>query len=191
MSLERRRLVKGALAAPLILTVRTASAGGKGGGHHGGGGGGGGNTLLSVGACLARDDERSTGYGGPKAVLSKYEKSDNWLRKKVEICKLKWNADNKHDKPDSDFDAKALYVLGFDNKWWKLDGSDKWGKNPKYTGMSKPKYSRKSTEGWRYALVQVDPDSGEVVGFSWENEDGQLATCTCWVSFVAANKNRA
>jgi hypothetical protein len=68
----RRKLIRGSLAAPVVLTVSSASAA----------------SVTSFGKCLARLNNEPTGpfFTGDATI-------DNWLRKQVEVVQLKHGSD--------------------------------------------------------------------------------------------------
>ena len=77
MKATRRQLLKGFLAAPLVLTARLASA----------------LALSSAAACKVRDAKQANQYPGPDK-LSNYA-NDEWLRVDVDMCELRTNGSSK------------------------------------------------------------------------------------------------
>lgn len=69
----RRKIIKGSLAAPVVLTVSSASA----------------SAATSFGRCL-----RNNGKVQPAFFVSK-GKRDNWLRKQVDVIELKQNGHSR------------------------------------------------------------------------------------------------
>jgi hypothetical protein len=157
----RRKLVGSALATPLVLTVRQASARAK----------------TSMAACLQEDANRAR----PEYVLASAEQQDEWLRAKVDICELSvWN----HEKREwVDLKDRRFY-LGTDNQtYWQLDSRDPWRAPASPTQYRKGSWVREHKKGVRYMVVHVRSD-GKVVGKGWEKNGGQHTTKSCWASVV-------
>jgi hypothetical protein len=70
-SKARRRVIQGSLAAPVVLTVSSASA----------------TSVTSFGRCLANLNNQQPG----KFFITETEvTTDNWLRKQVDVVQLAW-----------------------------------------------------------------------------------------------------
>jgi len=153
----RRQLLKGSLAAPLVLTARPASAW----------------ALSSAAACKTKDGEKAQ-YDQDLEKLSHYS-SDEWLRVEVDLCRLKVYKKGEWITLD------GKYYLGADKAtYWKVHES--YGKltaeKSSYT-VSNCSYSKTGTK--KYGLCYVD-DALNEVGYCWEPRGGQSITKSCWWS---------
>jgi hypothetical protein len=161
LKVTRRHLLKGSLAAPLVLTVRTAA--------------GTGGAMTSAAACRAADKDRYADGGTRKFRL--YKDQDEWLRKEVQICKLQKKNSNGYWQ-----DIDGEYFKGDTGCWWQMvksgDDCNVYQKSD-YTDSSCRirQYVRKE-----YGLVCVD-DYGQVKGFAWEKPSYSPITGSCWASF--------
>jgi hypothetical protein len=159
MKLSRRHLLKGSLAAPLVLTVRPASA----------------TAITSATACLDRCKTKAQETKPPK--MSDTMHSDEWMRCEVEVCRLSSSV----GKPF--YDGK--YFLGFDKvTYWRLDD-----RNPYYYPAQPSNYSKGScyaekTGQKMYGICYFD-QTGEMRGFAWDNQwGGSPASWSCYTSAV-------
>jgi hypothetical protein len=161
----RRRLLKGSLAAPLVMTVAPSTYAAQ----------------SSFTACLAR----GAGDTKPSLILAAYERSDEWLRVPVEIYKV--FVLNKKGEP---VEQDGTYFLGPDKlTFFKLDKRRPESEEPKQItefnaltpGLTK------TLAGQRYALAYVT-DRGSVVGFAWQSNGGTHCRHSCWASVKFANK---
>jgi hypothetical protein len=159
MKPTRRQLLKGSLAAPLVLTARSASAW----------------ALTSAAACKFRD--------GDKAEHDQYieklchQPYDEWLRCDVDLCKLKIY-DKKHHKwvtLDGD------HYLGADKvTYWKVH--DSYGKlTAEKTSHTVSNCSYTKTGVKKYGICYVNEDCDQV-GYCWESYGGKCITKSCWWS---------
>jgi hypothetical protein len=159
MKLDRRRLLKGSLAAPVVLTVRPASA----------------TAITSAAACFDRCKTRADETKPPK--LSRALHSDEWMRVELAECKLAPAVGKPY--------YSGKYFLGFDKyTYWKLDAS-----NPYYAPAQPSNYTKGScyaevTGQKLYGIAYIDK-SGTIKGFAWENQSyGSPATWSCYTSAV-------
>lgn len=160
LRVTRRHLLKGSLAAPLVLTVRSAA------GH--------GMAMTSAAACKVRDKDRYQDDHVYK--FRKYKNEDEWLRTEVDICKLK-----KKDSKGNWHDIDGEYFKGNTGCWWQMvkrgDDCDVYQKHD-YTDSN---CKRRQVVRKEYGLVCVD-DNGLVKGFAWEKKEHPPITCSCWAS---------
>jgi hypothetical protein len=163
MKLDRRRLLKGSLAAPLVLTVRPASA----------------HAVTSATACLKRCEVIAHEKRPPK--MSSALRSDEWLRVECDICRIA----PSHGKPFHD----GKYFLGFDgHTYWRVDD-----KNPYYAPATPTSHSKGScyaekTGQKMYGIGYFD-HTGTLKGFAWDNKwGGSPVTWSCYTSAVGLKK---
>ena len=157
MKPTRRQLLKGSLAAPLVLTARPASAW----------------ALSSAAACKTRDWEKAQNDWDLEKLA--HHHYDEWLRCDVDLCKLKVYKYGKW------IDLDGEYFLGADKTtYWKIH--DRYGKlsaeKSSYT-VSNCSYTKTGTK--KYGLAYVDDDFKQV-GYCWEPQGGKCITKSCWWS---------
>ncbi|MGH7893180.1 MAG: hypothetical protein ACREQL_00845 [Candidatus Binatia bacterium] len=159
LKVTRRHLLKGSLAAPLVLTVRSAA------GH--------GMAMTSAGACRMRDADRAK---DDHVYKFRRTRDDEWLRTEAQICKL--------DKKDSKGKWQAIdgeYFKGNTGCWWQMvkngDDCEVYQKSD-YTDSNCRVRQNVRKE---YGLVCVD-DHGVVKGYAWEKKDHHPITGSCWAS---------
>jgi hypothetical protein len=160
LKVTRRHLLKGSLAAPLVLTVRSAAGTGM--------------AMTSAGACRMRDKDR---YGDENVYkFRKYKDEDEWLRKEVQICKLE-----KKDSWGRYQQVSGEYFKGDTGCWWQMvkNGDD-------CNVYQKSDYDDSNCRIYQYVrkeygLVCVD-EYGQVKGFAWEKPSYSPITCSCWAS---------
>ncbi|MCL4798013.1 MAG: hypothetical protein KJ025_00390 [Burkholderiales bacterium] len=160
MKPTRRQLLKGSLAAPLVLTARPASAW----------------ALSSAAACKVRDAEKASQYPEPEKLS--HWASDEWLRVNCDLHELKVYSSGSWKKLD------GKYFLGADKShFWKVTESSGQlhADKTKYT-VSNCDY--KKTGERKYGLCYVD-DDGHQCGFAWEDHGGKCVTKSCWTSIKA------
>jgi hypothetical protein len=160
LKITRRHLLKGSLAAPLVLTVRSAA--------------GTGTAMTSAGACRIRDKDRYE--DGNVYKFQKYKDADEWLRKEVQICKLE-----KKDSWGRYQEISGEYFKGDTGCWWQMvkNGEDcSVYQKSDYTDSNCRIYQNVRKE---YGLVCVD-DYGQVKGFAWEKKEHPPITGSCWAS---------
>jgi len=155
----RRKLVLGSAAAPLVLTIRQASA----------------HAKTSAMACLGKN-----GYGHkPDHILVSDPHADEWVRAKCDLLELTvWDHDKKKWVELKD----RKFFLGFDKStYWQLD------KHNPYTAPASASSYRKGTGVQEKKKGEVHPvvymhDDGRVVGMAWETHGGKPSTNSCWAS---------
>jgi hypothetical protein len=160
LKITRRHLLKGSLAAPLVLTVRSASGTGM--------------AMTSAAACRLRDKDRYEDDHVYK--FQKTKGADEWLRKEVSICYL--------EKKDSNGTYRRIsgeYFKGDTGCWWQMvkSGDDcEVYQKADHTDSNCRSYQVVRKE---YGLVCVD-EYGYVKGFAWEKKDYSPITGSCWAS---------
>jgi len=156
MKPTRRQLLKGSLAAPLVLTARPASAW----------------ALSSAAACKVRDAEKATQYPEPDKLS--HWSSDEWLRVNCDLVELRKDGKKLSGK----------YFLGADKAhYWKVvDDSGRLRADKTQHTVATCTY--KKTGERKYGLCYVD-DDGYQCGFGWEDHGGKCITKSCWTSIKA------
>jgi hypothetical protein len=163
LKVSRRHLLKGSLAAPLVLTVRSASATGW--------------AMSSAGACRVRDKDRA--YEEKPYKFTNGPRDDDWLRCEVDHCKLQKQDKYGHWK---DLDDHYYFRGRETNHYWRVSGS---GSSCEVTAC--PEYTqwncrpKSGTVRKKYALCRVD-DHGNICGYEWETHHGGPISCSCWSS---------
>lgn len=157
MKPTRRQILKGSLAAPLVLTARQASAW----------------AVSSAAACRFKDADRGDKHPGPDRM--RHRADDEWLRVDIDLCEIKIEKNGKWTTLDGE------YFLGADKTtYWKLSGDQ--GKmsaeKTKYTVYNS---SHKKTGKKKYGLCYVDDDCNQI-GYCWESFGGKCISKSCWMS---------
>jgi hypothetical protein len=158
--ITRRHLIKGALATPLVLTVRSAA--------------GTGTAMTSAGACRIQDKDRYE-YDKPDK-FKRTPDADEWLRKECRIVKLEKKVGyNKWERMSGE------YFKGDSGHYWQLVRSgDQCDVYPK-TECKEPDYRECEYVRKEYGLVCVD-EWGYPKGWAWEKPHHSPITCSCWAS---------
>lgn len=161
MKPNRRHLLKGSLAAPLVLTVRSAA------GH--------GMAMSSAAMCRVHDADRAKDDDIHK--FRKHARDDRWLRREMQICRL----EKKDHKGDYEVLSDEEYYRDDDGCYCQLvkRGDD-------YDVIRKDDYRPPKVRVHKnlrkeYGLVCVD-DRGEVKGWAWDHKDHHPITGSCWSS---------
>jgi hypothetical protein len=164
MKMDRRRLLKGSLAAPVVLTVRPASA----------------TAITSATACLKRCEAKAHETRPPK--MSPELHSDNWMRVELHLYKL---APSMKEKP-----YKGSFFLGHDkHTFWRLDERDPYVAPAEMTNHTKGSCHYEQTGKRMYAIAYVD-EKGTIQGYAWENKwHASPATWSCYTSAVGMKHN--
>lgn len=159
MKIDRRRLLKGSLAAPVVLTVRPASA----------------TAAASATGCLKVCQANAEGRN--IAPMSAVARSDEWMRVEVETYRLA-------PAVGKDFYG-GKYFLGFDRQtYWRLDDSNPYYGPAKPTQHTKGSCYSEKTGQKMYGVGYVGP-TGEIKGFAWEGKSyGSPATWSCYTSVI-------
>jgi len=162
MKPTRRQLLKGSLAAPLVLTARPASAW----------------ALSSAAACKIRDEQTAQKYPGPEKLCDYAQ--DEWLRVDCDIHELKVYKNYRWTKID------GKYFLGTDKTtFWKVNES--YGQlSGEKTSYTKNNCTSSKTGERKYGLCYVDDDM-HVCGYAWESHGGKCITKSCWTSINASS----
>ena len=156
MEKTRRKVLKASAAAPLVLTVPTASA-----------------TALTSMTCRDRDAK----LADPNHILAS-PGADEWLRKKIDIVELEiydWKQKTWNHLKDRRF------FLGMNNYYWELDPTNPWSATATQRYEKRLGVREKSRVGERDALVYVATD-GQVVGMAWQKYGGTKIMKSCWCS---------
>ena len=160
LKVTRRHLLKGSLAAPLVLTVRSAAGTGM--------------AMTSAAACRLQDKDRYEDGGVYKFRRSSSD--DEWLRIEVQICKIQ-----KKDSNGKWQDVSGEYFKGNTGCWWQMvksgDDCDVYQKSD-WTDSNCRVVQNIRKE---YGLVCVD-DTGVVKGYAWEKKEYPPITGSCWAS---------
>ena len=161
MDIDRRKLVLGSAAVPLILTVRPAAA----------------YARTSIGACLERDARRDKPYD----VLANPGQPDEWMRIRADVFRLAvWD---EHKREWKTLENRQ-FILGFDRStYWELDRHRPYSAPASPSSMSKGMGVKESKIDERLALAYLGPE-GEVRGYGWEARGGTHCTKSCWASLA-------
>ena len=160
MKVNRRHLLKGSLAAPLVLTVRSAA------GH--------GMSTRSM-TCYEKDKQKAD--DDDLKNFQKDPRADTWMRREVQVCEL----EKKNDKGEYKRLKNEEYFKDDDGCYCQLvkKGDDyDVVKNYDYKYPKVREYKQLRKE---YALVCVD-ERGEVKSWGWEKKGYQPVSCSCWTS---------
>lgn len=159
---SRRRFLSGSAAAPFIMTVHPGSV-----------------LAASSTSCFVKAGQQVTPDVLPDPVASGPHAPDPdfWLRKSVELLKLKDTTTN--------VELEGFYLKPFNDgsNYWKFVGNNV---APIQTLINSQALNPKafSTSTYKQALLLVD-NSGNVVGFQWETGipgSGKI-TKSCYTSF--------
>jgi hypothetical protein len=159
----RRKLLKGSLAAPLLLTLRPAGA----------------QALRSAAVCVRRDELRGADLRRPQELTLLEE--DEWLRARVNLVELqRFNSNQGLDT------LEGKFFIGSDNtRFWRLQEAGPKGLFAVPTNYTVHDVVPRSTGEVRFALVSIGPD-GQPNGYLLERRGGFAITGSCWHSFRAA-----
>jgi len=181
----RRRLIKGSVAAPLVLTVGKAGA----------------NARTTFSACLTNSEHQPE----PTQVITEQDEAFRVSRDVYELNSRggrdgekppkpevsggrdtgkskapedRWSRDNgKLGKPE------AQYVLGWDNRTvYRIDGSRL---VPQQLGFGRSFELDFRPNGKKVDLLAYLDDNGEVVGLAPERNGGQWTTKRCYDSIMS------
>jgi hypothetical protein len=163
MKATRRQLLRGSLAAPLVLTARSASAW----------------ALTSAAACRFKDAREAEHEDVEKLC---YRADDEWLRCDIDMCKLtvtKPHYDQKYCKQGEELDGD--HFLGADKTtYWRVY-DDRGRLSAEKTKHTVYNCSYAKTGKKKYGLCYVDDDCQQV-GYCWEDYGGKCITKSCWWS---------
>lgn len=160
MKIDRRRLLKGSLAAPLVMTVRPASAAANG----------------SAVACLRRSE--TAAHADPPDRATPAGRRDEWVRIDIDLSRLA----PEQGKPF--YDGK--YFLGFDqHTYWRLDDRRPFHGEARPTRYTRGSCYEQKTGERMQALAFIDA-RGNVVDFGWAKQPrGTPVMTSCYTSLTA------
>jgi hypothetical protein len=178
----RRRLIKGSLAAPLVLTVGTAGANGR--------------TTFS--ACLAQSEHLPE----PEQVI---EEPDEVFRISRDVYELHGQDREGVGKGSDKADGRGRdergpkksndrYILGWDNQTlYRIDESRL---VPQHVDFSRTGFGRSLDGELRRTGKKIDvlaylDDNGEIIGIAPQRNGGQWTTKRCYNSIVSVNEDDA
>jgi hypothetical protein len=165
MDKNRRKLVLGSAAVPLVLTVRPAAA----------------HAKQSI-ACIAE----GKGYDKPHEILKTHDDGHmrKWVAvyaleveeydevKKKKVWKLqKWNSEHK-----------KKFICGTDDTYWVLDKDDPYHAEAKKTSMKKGYGVKEIKLEDKQALAYYSSDNYHETGYGWETKGGKHYKKSCWNS---------
>jgi hypothetical protein len=159
MKFDRRRLLKGSLAAPLVLTVRPASA----------------QAVASAVSCLKQCGVDALHDNPPKVTYSL--RSDEWLRVQFDVCRLAPSI----NKPF----YSGKYFLGFNKyTYWRLDDQNPLSAPAQETQYTKASCYAEKTGEKLYGIAYID-NTGTIKGFAWDHQwQDTPVTWSCYTSAV-------
>lgn len=186
---RRRRLLQLGTAAPMVLTLRPGASFGA---------------SMS---CAEKADAADTARAEAAEKLTVSPDADEWVRAQVDVVELH-RVDFGANPQDTLIEGR--YVLGTDGStYWRVDSGSP-GTGPMIaSAKSTPRVSFGDTGAVgkdapvggeyntsnaiatpiekRWALIKVDPKTGEPLGYSWEPQAiGGVATSDgCWASMHA------
>ena len=162
MKIDRRKLIKGSLAAPIVLTVRPATA----------------TALTSATACLKRCEIQAHETDPPK--ISPALHNDEWMRVEFDVCRLAPSIGKGYHS--------GKYFLGFDkHTYWRLDDHDPYYTPARPTNHTKGSCHAEATGQKMYGIAYLD-ETGTIKGFAWENTShGSPVTWSCYTSAIGLN----
>jgi hypothetical protein len=163
----RRHLIKGALAAPAVFTVRTASA----------------QARSSANVCLVRDAAQAAARRPAPLTTADV---DDWVRKPVDVMQLSVYQ-GRELKP-----VEGRFILGADqSRYWKIvESQGARGTMAMPSSYTVGRCVASKTGEVRHALVYVD-GNGNQVGLAFEPRNGTAATNSCMTSMLSSVGNAA
>lgn len=157
----RRKLLKGSLSAPLVLTVGTAGA----------------QAQTSVTTCLQR------GIPGQEP-LQVVAYRDELFRVTRDVYDVYRTVGARRDK------IEGRFILSWDNQTlYRLDMSGGQARLPRYSGITRTPDMELRPMGRVEVLAYVN-DQGEVVGIAPQANNGRWAVTSCVASAVGAREMR-
>lgn len=156
----RRRLVKGSLSAPLVMTVTSV------------------NARTSFTACLSNEATQPKPY---KVLAPRYGSQDDYLRVSIDIYKVRLPSQGTLVEQD------GLYFIGPDRRTFFKLASHNPESTPATIvtnfNANTPGLQRSIVDR-RNALAFVR-DDGEIVGFGWQDNGGKHCKKSCYSSVIA------
>ena len=164
MDTDRRKLVLGSAAVPVLLTVRPAAA----------------QARTSIGVCLQRDARREK----PRQILA-IGQPDEWLRIRLNVYRLAVLDEAKKEWKTLE---NRKFILGVDrSSYWELDRLLPDVAPAAPTTMIRGIGIRETKIDERFALAYVG-QQGEILGYGWEPRGGTHCTTSCWTSVAPRTK---
>jgi hypothetical protein len=160
MTIDRRKVILGSGAVPLILTVRPAAA-----------------QARSSYSCIERDARRSKPYN----VLASAGEPDEWLRVRADVFQLTIRDQERNEWKTLE---NRQFILGADRStYWELDRLQPFSAPAHPTAMNRGTGIKETKMSERLALAYLGPE-GEIRGYGWEPRGGTHCTKSCWASFA-------
>jgi hypothetical protein len=158
MDVNRRKLLQGSAAVPLILTVRPAAA----------------HARASL-SCMDKDTKREKPY----SILKSSGSPDEWMRKKIGVYQLAvWD---EHKKKWETLENRR-FIHGVDgDSYWELDRHSPHSAPALRTSMTRGTGIQETKLEERMALAYFG-DDGDLRGYGWEDHGGKHCTTSCWNS---------
>ena len=155
----RRSFVKGAMAAPFVLTVGPGTA----------------RAQASSIMCLKRDAVRAA-EERPASVMQ--VDADDWMRVNLDLVQLSvWQGYTPTPIPGKHF-------LGVDKStYWRLDQAQFGAPTAAPTTYSIGNCTATNLGERLFGLVYVD-QTGQRTGYAFETNGGSAVTGSCWTSVV-------
>lgn len=160
MKANRRKLIKGSLAAPMIFTLGPAAGWAQ--------------AINSAGVCLQKSEISVAEAGG--AVTGD---ADQWVRVPVSLLQL--TQETPGQEPTV---LEGTYIQSFNQQFYYRVALDNPGALPVMTELrvGQEGLTEQGT-GTGNALVRIakfDPNSpAEITGFAWEGSNGAVASFAC------------
>ena len=160
MKANRRKLIKGSLAAPMIFTLGPATGWAQ--------------AINSAGVCLQKSDVSVTEAGG--AVTAS---ADQWVRVPVTLLQLTQNTAGQNPVV-----LDGTYIQSFNHQIYYRVAVDNPGTPPILTELKVGQDGlTEQSVGTGNALVHIakfDPNApAEITGFAWEGANGAVASFAC------------
>ena len=161
MDNNRRKLVLGSAAVPLVLTVRPAAA-----------------TAKKSIACIADGKQPDKPY----EILKTSD--DGYMRKWVAVYSLEvYDYDDKKWKLQSwNSQNKKKYICGTDDSYWALDKDSPYHAQATKTSLKKGYGVKEIKLEDKQALGFYSSDSYHETGYGWETKGGTYYKKSCWNS---------
>lgn len=161
MEANRRKLIKGSLAAPMIFTLGPAAGWAQ--------------AINSAGVCLQKSDISVTQAGG--AITGQ---ADEWVRIPVSLLQLT-QAQTGQEQP---VQLEGTYIRSYDEQFYYRVVVDNPGSPPVTTELRVGQEGlTEQSIGTGNALVRIaklDPNApAEITGFAWAGGMGAVASFAC------------
>jgi hypothetical protein len=160
MDNNRRKLVLGSAAVPLVLTVRPAAA----------------HAKKSI-ACIADGKEPDK----PWHILKTGD--DGFMRKWVVVCNLEVKDGNTWKLQKWSQNKKKEYICGTNGWYWLLDKDDPYHAPAGKSEFQKDGWGIKEIKvADMQALAYYSSESFHETGWGWETKGGKYYKTSCWNS---------